>query len=82
MIELISSAVQSEWLHKLSNDFLELLRKAILARGKAHVALSGGSTPKSFYSALNKMPLEWDKIEWWVGDERAVPATDASVMRR
>jgi 6-phosphogluconolactonase len=40
------------------------------------VALSGGSTPKSFYLQLNHQPLPWDKIEFWIGDERCVPSDD------
>lgn len=53
------------------------VRDAIVARGKATLALSGGDTPKQTYQRLSGEPdIAWDKVEvFWV-DERAVPPTD------
>jgi 6-phosphogluconolactonase len=63
------------WLSALLADFKTTAEKAITERGVCHIALSGGSTPKPFYAALGKSDLPWDKIEWWLGDERTVPPT-------
>lgn len=60
------------WLQSLLDRFDSLFQQAILKRGSFHVALSGGSTPKELYSALNQRPLDWSKIVWWLGDERWV----------
>src|SRR5581483_11571343 len=42
-------------------------------RGVAHVALSGGSTPKRTYEMLAGDGLDWRNVELWFGDERCVP---------
>jgi 6-phosphogluconolactonase len=59
-----------------AEEFAQLAREAIAARGAFHVALSGGSTPKRLFQILaaqGKTALPWDSIDLWWGDERAVP---------
>src|SRR3569623_1377302 len=50
---------------------------AIMARGKIHVALSGGSTPRALYRRLANPEFAnreaWDRAHIYFGDERAVP---------
>ena len=49
--------------------------------GRLAISLSGGSTPKLLYETLARPPyldrMPWDRIHWFWGDERFVPATDA-----
>ncbi len=49
--------------------------------GPLAVALSGGSTPKRLYERLARDPwrsqLPFDRIHWFWGDERIVPADDS-----
>jgi 6-phosphogluconolactonase len=48
--------------------------EAIAARGRFHLALTGGSTPRSLYQLLAGHPeLPWSQIELFFGDERVVP---------
>jgi 6-phosphogluconolactonase len=63
--------------------FLEMIGEAVEARGRARVAISGGSTPKDTFALLadpkepwrNHMP--WDALDiYWV-DERCVPPDHA-----
>ncbi|HEY1559014.1 MAG TPA: 6-phosphogluconolactonase [Kofleriaceae bacterium] len=59
-----------------ADDFAEIARVAVAARGVCHVALSGGSTPKTQFQVLvarGRDALPWDRIELWWGDERTVP---------
>jgi len=60
-----------------AQDLVEVAREAIAARGRFCVALSGGSTPRRMYEILSEAPrwarLEWDRVEFFWGDERAVP---------
>jgi len=49
---------------------------AIVARGAACLALSGGSTPEPAYSALAAMRLDWQSITLALVDERFVPPED------
>lgn len=50
--------------------------KALVARGVAHVALAGGTTPRRTYELLGPRLADPDHIEWWFGDERCVPSDD------
>jgi 6-phosphogluconolactonase len=55
---------------------------AIRARGRAMLALAGGSTPKKTYSALAqpacRIRIDWARTFLFLGDERFVPPDDPS----
>ncbi len=59
--------------------FINLGQQAIAERDRFLVALSGGSTPKALYSVLGSPEyapqLDWMKVHFLFGDERAVPPT-------
>lgn len=65
---LIDAAVQ-RW--------LALADGAVAARGRFHVALSGGSTPRTLYRRLAGEAVAdrvaWDKVHVYFSDERTVP---------
>jgi len=54
-----------------------ILTDAVTARGRAHWATTGGSTPAGIYRHLAATPLRdavpWDAVELWWGDDRFVP---------
>ncbi len=58
--------------------FIKLGNEAITQNGIFNVALSGGSSPKKMYEMLAssdyKEKLDWDKVYFFFGDERYVPA--------
>lgn len=54
------------------------LSEAVSKRGKACVALSGGSTPEPAYRALAGANLNWPLITFMLVDERFVPPDDAA----
>jgi 6-phosphogluconolactonase len=49
-------------------------------KGRVAICLSGGSSPKQLYQLLAteayRSQIPWDRVHWFVGDERFVPATD------
>jgi len=59
------------------------IEKAVAARGRARVAISGGSTPKATFGLLAdpgqpwRKRLPWDKLELFWVDERCVPPENA-----
>jgi 6-phosphogluconolactonase len=63
--------------------FVELAEEAVAARGRARIAVSGGSTPKATFKLLadpahpflKRMP--WQEIDLFWVDERCVPPDDA-----
>jgi 6-phosphogluconolactonase len=57
----------------------------IMARIDAHgnrvaICLTGGSSPKQLYTLLAAATyrdrIDWDRVHWFIGDERFVPADD------
>jgi 6-phosphogluconolactonase len=55
--------------------FLEATAGAVAARGRAVVALTGGSTAAPLYDKLDSR-IPWAATEFFFTDERAVPPTD------
>jgi 6-phosphogluconolactonase len=53
------------------------LAAAIAARGAASLALPGGSTPGPVFDLLAHLPLGWEAVSVFAGDERWVPLDDA-----
>ena len=63
----------AEWL-------VERARAAVAAQGTCAVALAGGTTPRATYEVLATSALAaalpWGAVDWYFGDERAVPPDD------
>jgi 6-phosphogluconolactonase len=59
----------------LATTVSEALSAGLKTRGKATLLVSGGSTPKRFFAALSKKPLDWANIYVSLVDERWVPPT-------
>ena len=71
----------SEALYKaIADDFMARAKRCVKEKGIFDVALSGGNTPKKLYSLMTQEPyktgIPWDKIRFFFGDERYVPADD------
>jgi 6-phosphogluconolactonase len=61
---------------ELAESVADRIRAAIAERGSAAIAVSGGSTPGKFFSALGKTKdIEWDKVVVTLVDERWVDET-------
>ena len=64
-----------------ADHLIAVVRDAIAARGAAHVALAGGSTPRAMNALLTAAPrraaIDWQRVTFWFGDERCVPPDDA-----
>jgi 6-phosphogluconolactonase len=62
--------------------FVEMAEEAVVARGRARIAISGGSTPKAAFQLLGdpnqpwRARMPWDKLELYWVDERCVPPDD------
>jgi 6-phosphogluconolactonase len=61
--------------------FADTAMEAVTNRGRARIAISGGSTPKNMFKLLAAEPflseIPWSKIDLFWVDERCVPPTDA-----
>lgn len=57
----------------LAAKVADTLKAAIISRGTAFLAVSGGTTPGRFFAALSKQLLDWSKVTVTLVDERFVP---------
>lgn len=69
-----------ELITAVADYFITIAQSSISSRGEFNVVLSGGSSPKSLYEMLAspdfKHQVEWNKVNFFFGDERYVPAND------
>lgn len=67
---------------ELARFVAERLNEALVARGTASLAVSGGRTPAGFLRTLGAMTLDWSRIQVTLADERWVPAEHADSNAR
>jgi 6-phosphogluconolactonase len=78
-VELDAAALAA----RAARQFVEVTEAAVAARGRARIAISGGSTPKAAFGLLADPAqpwlkrIPWDKIELFWVDERCVPPDHA-----
>jgi 6-phosphogluconolactonase len=58
------------------------LRRDLLEKPRTRLLLSGGTTPAPVYRALSKAPLEWDRIDVALVDERWLLPDDPDANAR
>ncbi len=63
-----------------AEHFTERVAQSVAKRGRARIAVSGGSTPKATFALLAQEPysasIPWDKIDLFFVDERTVGPDD------
>jgi 6-phosphogluconolactonase len=57
----------------LATDVADELNRAIAAKGKATLAVSGGTTPRPFFEKLSSIDVPWNRVTVTLVDERQVP---------
>jgi 6-phosphogluconolactonase len=55
------------------DEILDILEKARRERGRAMLAVSGGSTPRLMFQAMAKRSFDWSNVQVFQVDERCVP---------
>jgi 6-phosphogluconolactonase len=57
-----------------------LIARIAANKSRVAVCLTGGSSPKKLYELLASEPYQtripWNRVHWFIGDERFVPASD------
>jgi 6-phosphogluconolactonase len=66
----------------LAHYIAEQLQQAIVERGTASLAVSGGRTPAGMFKALRVCDLDWSKVNVTLVDERWVPNDHADSNER
>lgn len=59
---------------KAAADYIaDKIKRCIQKNGICHVILPGGNTPAICLGYLAAKELSWDKVHWYLGDERCYP---------
>jgi 6-phosphogluconolactonase len=78
-ISYIVAEDSSALANRAAQHFVELAEQAVAARGRARIAISGGSTPKATFQLLGdpdrpwRTRIPWDRVELFWVDERCFP---------
>ena len=75
-IVLIRYREPQEWIDGIATQLATLLAYEIEQRGHARMLLSGGTTPAPVYESLASRPLNWNKVETGLVDERWLSPQD------
>ena len=74
----VISVSDAEALAKAAAD--RILARIAANRGRVAICLTGGSSPRQLYQLLAteayRSRIPWDRVHWFIGDERFVPADD------
>jgi 6-phosphogluconolactonase len=60
----------------LATDVAGALAHHVMTKGRACLAVSGGTTPKLFFETLSRIDISWRKIVITLVDERQVPESN------
>src|SRR5579862_1897318 len=74
--ELRRSADARQAAEACAAQILAWLRTAITERGRAALAISGGSSPRLMFEIFARTEFPWDRVHLFWVDERGVPPTD------
>jgi len=58
---------------KLLRLFVRLIKIFLKSKERVHIALAGGKTPMPFYRMLSLECLPWERLYFYLTDERFVP---------
>jgi len=69
-VQMHSYESQTQWTWGAAVAISSVLARDLQEQPRARLLLSGGSTPAPVYEALSKAPLEWDRVDVALVDER------------
>jgi 6-phosphogluconolactonase len=81
-LDLIRRTGLQQVSRRLVDDIARVLQEAVVERGRAVLAVPGGTTPREFLTLLGQHDLPWPNILVLPTDERAVPLDDARSNER
>lgn len=74
-MDIVVNATVEAAAHAAAQRIAADLSEAVTRRGRAAMALSGGSTPLPMFERLTALPLPWQHVHVFQVDERAVSAS-------
>jgi len=71
-----------QWAWAIAVSIAAVLRRDLKQRERARLLVSGGTTPVPVYQALSKAPLDWERIDIALVDERWLQPDDSDSNAR
>mgnify|MGYP000852590373 CR=1 FL=1 len=75
-VELVIHRHADTWVEAVAAEMANALTTEIGQHQRARMLLSGGTTPAPIYQALAELPVEWDRVEVGLVDERWLSPQD------
>jgi len=75
-VDVLTFPTRDEQAAALARRVADDLGSAIVARGRASLAVPGGTTPAAFLDSLATHGIDWPRVRVTLTDERLVPADD------
>lgn len=72
-LKIIYHSSHDEYINNVVDLIYKSAIKAIEIKGKFHIVLTGGETPKFVYQKLKLLSTNWAAWEFYISDERFVP---------
>lgn len=73
----IKTFSSSDFIEASSKALKKIIEEQLITTKLLNIALSGGNTPLPIYKKLVSYDLEWDRITFFLVDERCVPNTSS-----
>ena len=77
-VEILPTSVAL--IHTAAERIVSIVLESVRARGRAMIALAGGSTPKKIYALVGsgalRSKVSWENVQLFWGDERCVVSND------
>ncbi|TGM31726.1 6-phosphogluconolactonase [Leptospira biflexa] len=77
-ISFYSFETKEEWISETLQFFSKMIQEKISLPSDSpfHIILSGGNTPLPIYRRFSTLELPWQRIHFWLADERCVSKND------
>lgn len=76
MMQLHTCADEASCVRELAAAIAAILGRAIVQRGRASLAVSGGRSPIALFNELSNAALDWSRVDVSLVDERFVAPSD------
>jgi 6-phosphogluconolactonase len=76
-VNVVVMESKDRWIEEIAQLFRARALRAIRQRGRFTCALTGGSAVGDLYRRIASEPIDWERVDLYWGDERAVPPDHA-----
>ncbi len=71
--KIIRKKTENQLIKEFTTAFKKEIEKKARSKQRFSLVLSGGSSPIKLYKSLSRTNIDWDKVDFFLADERHVP---------